>query len=887
MGALLVLPTEAQQQDLPRFRSSVELTSIDAGVFDDRGHPIVDLKPEEFQVRIDGASRRVVSAQWISLQSPPGPAAPPAPDGYSTNDNSTGGRLILIAIDQPNIRFGGTLAIRKAMFAFIDGLEASDRAAIVGIGPGARSTPFTADRARLKKAVEGMVGQHQPAAMFLHGIGLAEAVAIERHDLGALPSVVSRECRDGAGRMLQDIELEMCVSEVELQAAEMARDTMAGGRDTIATLRALLNAMKAIEAPKTLILVSEGFLVGDERSSAIELGALAAGARTSIYALKLDDELFSLAASEQRAPVSPMNDRNARAEGLEALTGAARGSLFRIAGTGAGVFDRIRAELSGYYLLGVESGGADRDGKAHPIRVQVARRGATVRARQALLAPPESNQPRSARASVLAALASPLPLSALPLRVVAYSLRGPEAQKVQLLIHADVGADYTASRVVSVGYIISDNDGRIVQSQTGNVRLAPIMNGVPSPLQFSSGASLPPGDYLLKLAVAEGDRVGTVEHQLRAGVAPAGAVLVSDLMVGGPSTAGEELLQPTVGYSVVFGTVHGYVEAYGDGVAALTARYEIAQDADAPSLLDTDVPARLAGPSRAIFTRVMPVRQLPQGRYVLRVTLSSGGQPVRVTTRAFEVATPAVLMASAATSLAVTNDVYLPVPAPALSGGFNRSEVTRPAIVQAFRDRVPASARLAFDSGAQALAVGNFEDAERALKSAINPDDDSSALLAYLAAVYAASGHDAEAAGAWQTALIDGSDLPEVYDWLAGALIRTRDLPTARAMLEEAIEKWPSDARFAKPVALVYATFGQGVQAVRALARHLDAHVDDVESLFMGVEWIYQLHAAGAVARSQAEDVQLAKTYADAYIKAKGPQAGLVRRWMQFLESTP
>ena len=45
------------------------------------------------------------------------------------------------------------------------------------------------------------------------------------------------------------------------------------------------------------------------------------------------------------------------------------------------------------------------------------------------------------------------------------------------------------------------------------------MNGVPSALQFSGGASLPPGDYTLKLAVAEGDRVGTVEHPIHAGVA--------------------------------------------------------------------------------------------------------------------------------------------------------------------------------------------------------------------------------------------------------------------------------------------------------------------------------------------------------------------------------
>jgi hypothetical protein len=123
-----------------------------------------------------------------------------------------------------------------------------------------------------------------------------------------------------------------------------------------------------------------------------------------------------------------------------------------------------------------------------------------------------------------------------------------------------------------------------------------------------------------------------------------------------------------------------------------------------------------------------------------------------------------------------------------------------------------------------------------------------------------------------------------VYEWLAGALIRTRDLGTARSMLEEAIAKWPSDSRFARPMALVYATFGQGAQAVRSLERHLADHKDDVEGLFMGVEWIYQLRAAGAWAKSPADDVKLARSYADAYAKAKGPQAALVKQWMGFLE---
>src|SRR5262249_24575892 len=77
-------PVAAQQ---PQFKSSVEVPSLDVTVVDDRGKPIADLKPDDFVVRIDGATRKVVSAEWVPLATPStGKDAPPPPEGYSTNE---------------------------------------------------------------------------------------------------------------------------------------------------------------------------------------------------------------------------------------------------------------------------------------------------------------------------------------------------------------------------------------------------------------------------------------------------------------------------------------------------------------------------------------------------------------------------------------------------------------------------------------------------------------------------------------------------------------------------------------------------------------------------------------------------------------------------------
>ena len=872
----------AQQQPpppKPSFQSSVELTSLDVTVVDDKGKPITSLTPADFVVKIDGNARRVVTAEWVPLV---GNAieAPAAPDGYSTNENATGGRLIVIAVDQPNIRFGGAMAINKAANAFIDKLAPSDRVAVAGIGLGAPATAFTSDRARMKSAIARMVGQKAPSMMAMHNVGLAEALAIDHGDQGMLEQVAARECQG-----LRGSELAACQMETETEARAVARNANQEGDETVQGLTALFAGLRAIDAPKTLIFISEGFIANENNGRISDLGALAAAARTSLYALKLDNQLFDITSA--RPPANAFGDRQAQTEGLDNLAGAARGALFTVTGTGAGLFDRISSELSGYYLIAVESDGRDKDGKPHPIRVEVPRKGAIVRSRRQLVnAASDRPAPRTPRAAAAAALRSPLLSAALPLRVASFALQGPERDKVQLLIHADVGTDYPASKVVSLGYVITDRDGKIVDNKSSDMRLMPVLNGVPSPLQYTAGASLAPGDYTLKLAVAEGDRAGSVEHAIHAALPAAGGLTLSELMVGGPLEVGE-LLTPTIGYQINFGSVHGYLEAYGAKTEGLTMEFEVATAADAPALLNVDVPIHPVTDSRAIFTKVMPTQALPPGKYVLRAILSAGGASVKTLTRGFEIAPPKVLLTSAEGlgNVSVDAELFLPVDDNTMTPAFQRDLAVDEATLAPFRERVTPSVKGPFDQGVVFLAAGDFAKAELSFKKAIDPDVDSTASLAFLAATFAAAGKDYEAASAWQTALVDGTEFPQIYVWLSEALLRTHAFGEARAILEEASGKWPADSRFTKPLAMLYGTFGRGREAVRTLERYLDDRQDDRDAYFYAVQWLYTVHAGGAVVHNRADDRKRAHEYADAYARARGPQAALVKQWVDYLDT--
>ena len=878
--------TAQQPPQPPRFQSSVEVTSVDVTVVDDRGKPIADLTPADFVVRVDGNPRRVVTAEWVSMVTPESSAAPaaPLPEGYSSNEGSTGGRLIVIAVDEPNIRFGGALGIARAANGFIDRLSPSDRIAVASFGTGAPASVFTADRARVKQVISRMAGQKRAgrASDYKHNMALTEALAIHKGDRTTLEMVQARECLQMPGMTI--VQIEMCRAEVEIEAVMLASDTNQESDQTLAGLRDLLMGLRAIDAPKTLILISEGFVLSDAPQVA-ELGTMAAEARTSLYALRLDNQMFDI--TDSRVPINPFADRQARAEGLEMLAGAARGTLFTVATAEAPFFARIESELSGYYLLGVESDPRDRDGKTHPIRVDVPRRGAIVRSRRQLLnAPAEARRARAPRQAVTAALSSPLLSAALPLRVASFSLQGPERDKVQMVIHADVGADYAASKPVALGYLIVDRNGRVVDSRAESMRLLPVMNGVPSPLQYTAGASLAPGEYTLKLAAAEGERVGSIEHPIRAGLPTENGLTLSELMVGGPTEIGE-LLRPTIGYTASFGSVHGYVEAYGAKADTVTVKYEIAADAKGAPLLNVNVPGRLGGDERMIFSHVVPIQKLPPGKYVLRALVTDAGKPAKTLTRAFEIAPPKVLMTSAdgfgATS--VDAELYLPVDDATLAPKFKRDHAVDGSTLAPFRERVADDMRSAFDTGVELLKTGDYTKAELSLKKAIDPDTDSTAALTYLAAAFAASGHDDAAASAWQTALVDGAEMPQIYQWLGDALMRTHDYAEARTILEEAAGKWPSDVRFTKPLAMLYATFGKGREAARTLERYLNDQPNDAAALYLALEWLYHVHAAGAVVHNRAEDLALARTYAAAYEKASGPNMALVKQWLAFLDN--
>jgi tetratricopeptide (TPR) repeat protein len=423
-----------------------------------------------------------------------------------------------------------------------------------------------------------------------------------------------------------------------------------------------------------------------------------------------------------------------------------------------------------------------------------------------------------------------------------------------------------------------------------DVRLSPSANGVPSAVVFTGGASVDPGDYTVKVVVADGERVGSVELPVHATLLDLGRLRLTELIAGGPVPP-VNLLRPSVDSRISFGTVHGYLEGYGPDAASLRVRFEVAAEERGPAILTTDVQGLIVGEERVVFSAAVLVQALPPGPYRLRALIYQDNTLVTTLGRAFDIAPPiGPLVAKNADGAATIPTaapgapLYLPVEQRDLQHAFDREMALKPGTLDAFQARVPPSGRPAFDEGVAHLQKKDYRNAEASFKKAVQPDADSASALAYLGVTYAAAGRDTQAANVWRTAMAGADDMPQLYEWLGDALMRLRSSAEARPVFEEAIARFPADDRFARPLAMLYATFGKGVDAVRLLEQSIAHRQDDQAMLFLAVEWIFNAHRGGAMVHDRAEDARLAHDYAARYVKAGGLNEPLVKQWLNYLD---
>jgi VWFA-related protein len=892
------------------FRSSVDLVAVDVNVMGE-GKPVTGLQPADFALTVDGNPRRISSAEYVSavgsVKAAPAAAPRPVSPTYSTNAVA-GGRLILFVIDQGSIGPGRGRAAMESAIRFISQLSPADRIGLVTIPGLGGQIDFTNNHALVQAALPRLSGQAETFPT-TYRIGLSEATAIQTGDRMALSTLIEREC---SGIRIPE-EVEFCRTQVLRDANGMAALVRERTQNSVAALRQIIDRLGQTPTPKTIVFVSEG-LVLDRMGDLTWLGGAASRAHVTIQVLHL--EAPTADASMAREAATPSRDRALVREGLEWLAGNTRGGLFPVAAGADIAFNRLAAELSGYYLLSFEPEAADRDGKSHKIKVAVqGRQGLDVRARAEFTVDP--GPARTTDEHALAdLLKAPFLSNEIGLKLSAYTMREAASDKLRIMMAAEIDRTSNPDGRLSLAYVLLDDKGRVIGTQIDREVKAPVDAGN---VQIYTGfiESDTTGAHILKIAVIDDrGRLGSVEHGFKAALTPLGPLRATDVLIG-DERATTGTLSPVVGGEFTTGVVNGYVELYSDSPDALknaSVIFEVAQNETARALDGAAGRIQAASkdsPNRRAIEGSIPTALLPPGDYVIRAVVSADGQKLGYVARPFRVGRT-VASAKANTGIGLKPRTTT-VPFTSRIERFERASVLTPQVVGFFMERMNLPSRNEpnaaatveharagrFDEAVQSLSArtntlpaiflaglslyskGELEAAAGKFRETLRLDSEFFPAAFYLGSCYAAGGRDQEAVGAWQLSLVTESEAPFIFTLLGDALLRLRDPNAALEILTEAETEWPDSEEVQVRLGSAYAMAGKRAEALQKLEPYLDKHPDDHERLFVALRTLYQAKADGKPVRSTTEDRALFTRLAAAYVAAKGPQMPMVEQWQR------
>jgi VWFA-related protein len=363
------------------FPSAIDLVAVDVTVVDRDGRPLTDLRPEDFEIKVGGRRRKVVSAQLVrhvtTTSAPDEPAR--VETAFATNRDQPPGRLVVLVPDLGWMSEQGGRAVVEAAGRFVSRLAPQDKVALLTI-PVGPSVDFTTDHARVVEALQRVRGSRRwrPTTSYKLSLGEAMAGCAFAGDQEAWAGAVAREC----GLIGSVGSNDACVRNLAAAARQECLSIKAITESSVAALLQVLEALRPIDGPKTMVLVSQGLVTG---RSAGNLGAdqslytiadAAARARVSLYTVLADRAFVEAADVTQRdIPETRALEENLFRDGLEAVAGYTGGPLLRTMTTADFAFDRIASETSATWLLSFEPEKDDRDGRGHDIKVAVARNG--------------------------------------------------------------------------------------------------------------------------------------------------------------------------------------------------------------------------------------------------------------------------------------------------------------------------------------------------------------------------------------------------------------------------------------------------------------------------------------------------------------------------------
>jgi len=389
---LLAIEQSAQPPAPQTFRSATQLVEVDVRVFQD-GRFVGDLKPAEFELTEDGVPQQIRSVLRISARpSPPEGSTPAASPGALASPGAPAQVWIFI-FDTPHLTAGTLQRSREAVEAFIETrFRQGDIGGVVVDGRMVNNR-LTSDRAELKQAAASV---KIPGDLRSRQLELrewprlqdeAEAFMIDRNDRDALQRAVQRACSDDPDqcRMAQpDMQ-------VRAKAQQLVGEYRAATLQTLLVVDTLSKGLARVPGSKTVVFLSEGFVLQDQETQLRQAVGQAARAGAHFYAIDVRglNRGSNAGLIDQRLADNPMSapaSFDNQADGPNSLAVDTGGLTIRNENNIGRALDAIQKDAGTYYVIAYSPTNNEFDGKYRAIDVKVSRPGVSVRARRGYLA---------------------------------------------------------------------------------------------------------------------------------------------------------------------------------------------------------------------------------------------------------------------------------------------------------------------------------------------------------------------------------------------------------------------------------------------------------------------------------------------------------------------
>jgi VWFA-related protein len=411
---------EAPVEGQAIFRVRTNVVTVRVVVRDRNGHPVGDLRKEEFELRDNGQPQTISS---FSVERPTTAALQPISPEHGTKMGGEQAvvheavqvayRYVMYVVDDLNIEFGDLSQTRTAAERVLrDSPNSASRVAVLTTS-GRIITDFTSNLAEINKALDRITPQgranakgrcpplsHGLALAVTQGYGLMLAIA-EAKACGLVNDPSNPRAPSGPDSTVASAQRGVVLSVANQVVNEYRTQT----RTVLEALKVAVRRISIVPGSRTLVLVSPGFLTPDLELEVNEVIDRAIRAGVVINTLDsrgvwvlpgFDAETRPLGdpAMDRAKRQSDEQEQQAQSYILGHLAAETGGLAFQSNNDYQEGFRRLTAAPQVSYVLGFTPTKLKPDGSFHILKVNIGtRKGLTAQARNGYFAPKRGIDP--------------------------------------------------------------------------------------------------------------------------------------------------------------------------------------------------------------------------------------------------------------------------------------------------------------------------------------------------------------------------------------------------------------------------------------------------------------------------------------------------------------